>query len=188
MKQRIFIAFRVRTEDVVNELKSVQKKLVNLNGKAHITWTKSKAFHVTLEFLGEIEEAELEKVKEITLDIANKYHKFKFWLDRLDAFPNQTQAKIITIRVEDEGLLSENLRKDLVYKLKESGIIKDIKPWKAHITLGRNRGEHRVLGFDTISFEKKIFEVETIEIIKSDLKFGGSKYTTLESYELNKND
>ena len=46
MKQRIFLAFRIREEEIVSELEAIQKKLQNLNGKAHITWSKSRAFHV----------------------------------------------------------------------------------------------------------------------------------------------
>lgn len=188
MKQRIFIAFRIRNEEVVEELSKVQNKLENLNKKAHIVWTKPKAFHITLEFLGGVDDNELGIVKAVVLDIASKYHKFKFWLDRLDGFPNQTRAKIISMRAEDEGLLSESLQKDLVFELKKNNLIKDIQPWKAHITLARNRGEHRVLGFDTISFEKVIFEVSNIDIIRSDAHFGGSKYTTLYSYDLREKD
>ena len=187
MKQRIFLAFRIREEEIVSELEAIQKKLQNLNGKAHITWSKSRAFHVTLEFIGEIDESEVEKVKEITLNIANKYHKFKCWLDRLEGFPNQTHAKIINMRVEEEGRIVESLQKDLVFALKENKLVKEVEPWKAHITLGRNAGEHRVLGFDTISFEKKIFEVSAIEVIKSDIRFGGGNYTVLGSYELKNN-
>ncbi|OIO19531.1 MAG: 2'-5' RNA ligase [Candidatus Magasanikbacteria bacterium CG1_02_32_51] len=185
MKQRIFIAFRIKNEEIIEELKEIQTKLKNLNKKAHIIWTKSKAFHITLEFLGEINEVQLSKVKEIVLIIANKYHDFKFWLNNLSGFPSQTQSKIITMHVEGEKRLATSLQEDLVFALKESGLIKEIQPWIAHITLGRNSGEHQMLGYDTISFEKKVFEIKTIEIIRSDSKFGGSKYSILESYDLN---
>ena len=184
MKQRIFLAFRIRNEEIVKELQAVQKKLENLNKKAHITWSKSRSFHITLEFLGEINDVELAKLKEITLEIVNKYHKFKFWLDRLDGFPNQTSAKIINMRVGEEGKIAESLQGDLVYAFKENNLVKEIEPWKAHITLARNRGEHLIQGFNTISFEKKVFEIATVDIIRSDSEFGGAKYTTLESYEL----
>lgn len=183
MKHRVFIAFSVGDE-AMSELDRVQDILMNKNKKAHVTWMKPQGFHVTVQFLGEIEDYQIEKVKALVLDIANTHHGFSYWLDHLDAFPTQSQSKIVTMRVVEEKRASVAIHDALVDGLKESGIVKDIQPWKPHITLGRNRGEHKIQGFDTIDFEKKIWKVDTIEIMESDPKADGPKYTVLESYEL----
>ena len=185
MKQRIFIAFRV-PKDTQQYLHEIQEKLKNQNTKAHVSWQKSSAFHITVQFLGEIEEYEVEQVKKVLLDIANTHHGFTYWLDRLGGFPNATHPKIITMHCEEEKRAGYAIHDDLIKKFKELNIIQDLKPWKPHITLGRNRGDTSIQGFETIKFEKKTWHVDTIELIKSDLKHGGSKYTVLESYELKK--
>ncbi|MBT3538640.1 RNA 2',3'-cyclic phosphodiesterase [Candidatus Parcubacteria bacterium] len=184
-KIRTFIAFRV-SDEVKGELKHVQDELQKKNKKAHVMWSKSRGFHVTVQFLGEIEEFEIEQVKEALLDIANTHHAFKYWIDRLDGFPNPVHPKIITMRCEEEKHAGDAINKDFVKKLKELNLVHDDKPWKPHITLGRNRGDALIQGFDTIKFEKKTWLVDTIELIKSDPKPGGSGYTILESFELKK--
>lgn len=185
MKHRIFIAFRVG-EAAVAELDRVQDILIQKNKKAHVTWQKSRGFHVTVQFLGEIEEYQIEELKTLLLDIANSHHGFTYWLDHLDGFPQQSHAKIITMRVDEEKRAGVAIHDALVTGLKELDIIKDVKPWKPHITIGRNRGDHRIQGFDTIDFEKITWPVETIELIESDPKADGPRYTILESYELKK--
>ncbi|PLX28497.1 RNA 2',3'-cyclic phosphodiesterase [Candidatus Parcubacteria bacterium] len=183
MKQRIFIAFRV-AEEVREELKRVQDGLKSKNKKAHVTWSKPRGFHVTVQFIGEIEEYEVEQVKDALLHIANTHHGFKYWIDRLDGFPNPAHPKIITMRCEEENRAGYAINEDFVKKLKELDLVHDDKPWKPHITLGRNRGDAGIQGFDTIQFEKKVWYVDTIELIRSDSQDGGAKYTILESYEL----
>lgn len=182
-KQRIFIAFKV-TDKPREELRRVQEELKKRNKKTHVTWSRPKGFHVTVQFIGEIEEYEVEEIKNILLDLSHEFHSFKYWLDHLDAFPNKSHPKIITARVEEEGRTSRALQEELVIRLKEKEIIKDVKPWKPHITLGRNRGDARIDGLDTVDLEKITWTVDSIELIRSDLKFDGPKYEILESYQL----
>lgn len=75
------------------------------------------------------------------------------------------------------------INEKLVQELKKINLIQESKPWKPHITLGRNRGDTSIQGFE-IPFEKKVWDVTTIELIKSDLENGGPHYTVLKSYEL----
>ena len=182
-KIRTFIAYKV-SEQAREELIGVQGKLKKYNKKAHVGWSSSRGFHVTVEFLGEIEPHVVEQVKEILHEIANSFHGFSFWLDRLDGFPNKARPRVITMRVEEEKRTSHALHEELIQKLREIGLGKDDHPWKAHITIGRNRGEARIDGLETIEFEKVVWKVDSVELIKSDLQSGGPRYTVLESYSL----
>ena len=186
MKQRIFIAFKV-VEDIKTQLITIQEELKEKNKKAHVSWSKPAGFHVTVGFLGGIEAHQIEEVKNILLEISTKYHSFKYWLDHLDAFPNTSQPKIINMKCSEEHRASFTIHDKIEHSLKKIKIIKEIHPWQPHITLGRNRGDARIQGLDTINFEKKTWEVDTIEMIKSDPQSGGSKYTVLESYQLANN-
>jgi len=183
MKQRIFIAFKV-SEEAKGELCKIQKELKQKNKKTHLTWTKSRGFHVTLQFLGEIEEYKIEEVKNALLEIANSHRRFEYWLDRVDAFPNPAHPKIIMVCCEEEYKAGGAIYDDLAKKLKKLDLVRDSKPWKPHITLSRNREEAGICGLNTIKVKKITWNIETIELIKSDLEPGGARYTILKSFEL----
>ena len=56
MTQRVFIAFPVEAE-VKRAISLAQTELKALNPRAHITWVKPEAMHVTIRFLGEVNES-----------------------------------------------------------------------------------------------------------------------------------
>jgi len=180
-KIRTFIAFRV-ADKAKEELLGVQAQLRGYNRKAHVGWSKSRGWHVTVEFLGEISPAKVEEVKNILLYIARDFHKFDFWLANLDGFPNKANPNVIIVKVGEEHRVSASLQEKLSKELRAIGLGHDDHPWTPHITLARNKAHERIAGLNTIKVQPVVWEVSSIELIKSDLQPNGPKYTILESY------
>lgn len=103
---------------------------------------------------------------------------------------NKVQNKFIALNKKVHVLWSKTngighaIEKTLTQEFKKIGLIEDKKDWKPHITLGRNKAHQAIQGFNNIKINKIVWLVNTIELIKSDLKPNGSKYTILESYNL----
>lgn len=58
------------------------------------------------------------------------------------------------------------------------------KKFNPHLTLGRNKFGDKIVGLDKINVEKIFWQVESVELIKSDLFPSGPQYTILQSFSL----
>jgi len=192
---RLFIAFPA-TAEVIKELMRVQAELINLNFGAVIKWTEPQNFHVTAEFLGELNEADAGEVKKILKKIVSKYQSFKYQLDKIDAFPDLRCPSVLMVRVIEEEWESLNLRQEIHDELKKLNLIGDDKPWQPHITLGRVKNEQAgISGLDrklnparpTGLSGRVEWEVGEVQLISSVLTAHGSEYEVLERYTLIRN-
>jgi len=188
MRHRIFIAINL-PEEIKKELSSFQTKWPELPCR----WTKKENLHITLIFLGYLNDEELLEVLKITKEVASRNSPFSINLKKIIYGPPK---KMPPRMVWAEGEKSEELgklQKDLENSLLTSSIKglpePEARPYTPHITLGRIRAwewrqiepEERPKVAEEISLN---FEVNSIEIMESQLKRGGPEYTTLESCPL----
>ena len=188
MRHRIFIAINL-PEDIKKQLVDYQTKWLELPCR----WTKKENLHVTLMFLGYLSDEELLEVLKITKEVASRNSPFSINLKKIIYGPPK---KMPPRMVWAEGEKSEELgklQKDLENSLLSSQVKiteePEARPYTPHITLGRIRAwefrqiepEERPIVEEDISLS---FEVNSIEIMESQLKRGGPEYTTLESCPL----
>lgn len=171
---RLFIAITI-SEDVKNYLVDIQKTFL---GTGNFNFVND--FHLTLKFLGDVDEAEIENLDNLLNEI--KYNKFELSLNRLGAFPNINDARVLWIDVigDVQGL----------WKLIENKLKKDFgseNRFKEHITLARIKQiDNKELFFKKLEIDtKKIkFNVVDFRLIKSELKINGPVYTDMKVYLL----
>lgn len=181
---RAFIAFKV-SDEVKDELFRIQEELKKTNPikstafSDGVNWSNPAGFHVTVEFLGEIEQNRVEEIKNILIKLAPNYHPFSYWLDRIDTFPNKTNPRVINVRVEEEGRVGYSFQENLLKELRQIGLGQDEHPWKPHITLARNKNNEFIEGLDAVKLKKVVWRVDSVELIKSDLLPQGPEYMTL---------
>ena len=184
MKKRIFIAINL-PEQIKRKLLGYQKKWPELPVK----WVNSNNLHITLIFLGNINDQEILEIDKIIKEITAVHQPFSINLNRICYAPPK---KIPPRMVWAEGEKSEKFAKlqtDLEKKLLENFNQHRPAEFRPHITLGRIRTwelkkmnpEEKPEVNEEISFN---FEVKSIEIMESQLKPGGSEYTILESIKL----
>jgi len=176
---RTFIAIEPPKE-IRDCLFEIQNKLRNLPAK--INWIAKKHIHLTLFFIGEINENKLQQIKEVLAKI--KFKKFELHLDKIGVFPDEDYIRIIWVGLNPKDKVIE-LQQKIDSELLE--LVKRDKEFKAHITLGRvklikNKEEFKEK--IKIKIEQKNFEVEEFKLIKSDLTKDGPKYADLEIYKL----
>ena len=188
MRHRIFIAINL-PEDIKKRLSDYQKKWITLP----VRWTKKDNLHITLVFLGYLNDEELLEVIKISQEVASKNLVFSINLNKiLYGPPQKFPPRMIWAEGEESQELAE-LQKDLENSLYSSPLkgVKEgeIRPYSPHITLARIKTwefkqvepEEREGVNEEISLS---FPVESIEVMESSLKKGGPEYIILESCPL----
>ncbi len=174
-KIRLFLAIKV-SEEARNYLLGLQKKFSAVGDFKFV-----KEFHLTLKFLGYVDEEDTEKIDSLMKEI--KYRKFEMCLGGLGVFPSINSARVLWVDVKGnvqglQDIVEGKLKKD--YGAAER--------FKGHITLARIKSVNNKDKFKKLLEEtavKKIkFMVEDFLLVKSELRRDGPVYTDLGSYEM----
>jgi 2'-5' RNA ligase len=179
---RAFIALEL-PPTIKKELASCQRKLDKAGVQAR--WVKPELSHLTLAFLGSITPEKKEKVIQILDEAGKQAHPFLLYLQKINAFPNLTNPRIIFLdlggEIEKLNLFVNLLRQEL----KKEKIFFDEKPFTSHITLGRIKRKQnfkKIIG--QIKPEKTRFVADKVNFIESTLAPSGPIYRTLKSLSL----
>ncbi len=186
MLRRIFIAINL-PEDIKDKLLIFSEKYSRLPAR----WTERENIHITLNFLGNLDENQLLETIKTAKEVALKHNSFLLRIEQvcygpLNKFPPRMVWVLGEKGQEILGLQNdlENVFFDLPsyqYKIKES------RRFFPHITLARIKSfEFRRLG-EGIEIDEALessFEVNSIEVIESQSKKTGVEYAILESIEL----
>ena len=125
---RLFVAI-----DISEELRREFIPLLNLLSKYRgIKPVEPENLHITLKFLGEVNEARAELVRDRLRQI--RFEPFEIRFRGIGYFPGQNYMRVIWVGVEGDGIYS--LARDVEGKMKKLGFKKD-KDFKAHLTVGR---------------------------------------------------
>jgi len=203
MKHRIFIAINL-PENVRKKLEDYQRKWPELP----IRWTKSYNLHVTLVFLGYLSDEEILEVCNVAREAAFRNSQFSINLKKIIYGPPQKMPPRMIWVEGEKSIELGKLQKDLNNSF--SGFSQESKSepqrdgkeriffdsenrkggaFAPHITLGRLKSwEFRAIEPEARPEVKEEidlnFEVNSIDVMESELKKGGPSYTILESCPL----
>jgi len=154
-----------------------------------VRWVKPNTIHLTIKFLGFIEESEIPRIKEIINTAAENCRPFQMRLSGLGAFPNARNPRVIWIGVREESGVLKQLAAELERLLAEIGVEPEDRAFSAHLTLGRvkERGGRDVFSSVLPTFKDEDageMRVDKISLIRSDLTPQGPIYSTLHRAEL----
>ncbi len=181
---RAFLAINL-DDDVKHQLFRVGtslKEKLNLSVK----WVKENHLHLTLRFLGNIEQEELEKLTQ-SLVALEDLSAFDMSFEQLIAFPQQKPRVIGMAIVPSDNL--GRLVASLAEHLQQIGFQPDERIFLPHITLGRIAKPRRK-GLQLENFElPKKQSVNSVALFQSEISPEGSIYSILREFPLrNPND
>ena len=133
---RTFIAIEI-PEEIRNSLAQIQSHL-KYSG-ADVKWVAPANIHLTLKFLGEIDEKKCEAVKSALDIIAKDTHAFEISLKDIGAFPKIDHPRVIWAGLDKGAKESTELAGKIDEALSKIGFAKESRPFAAHLTLGRVR-------------------------------------------------
>ncbi len=186
MKIRTFIAVDV-PEDIKEKIFEVEKELIKSAGEG-VKWEGIEKFHITLKFLGDVNEEAIDSIYNVLSESLTGFGKFSIIYKGVGAFPDLKKPRVIWVGCEDPSGKLFDLQKIVEDKMNELGFEKEEKEYHPHITLGRVKSPKNLGGLikkiESINFEAGAGEVAEVLIMKSDLKPSGSVYTVLRKIKL----
>jgi len=189
MKHRVFIAINL-PERVKTALSEYQNKWQKLP----VRWIKPENLHITLVFIGDVEEGEIPKIEQAIGKVIVRHKSFPIILNKTLYSPYKKDAEVpkmiwATGQLSKEFLdLKKELEEELAGKI---GFSPESREAVLHITLARiKEWEWRIIEPDErpeieedVSLEIK---AESIELMESQLKRDGPEYAILQSFNFNK--
>jgi len=190
---RAFIAVQL-SDNLRRQIGSVQAELKRevfgsgRGGKAvKIGWTQPEDIHLTLKFLGDIQETQVDALRAVLSKAAASARPFTLEASGLGAFPNPRAPRVIWLGLhgsnDDMGEL-RRLQAAVEDGAAALGFAKEARAFTPHLTLARIRDRVEAGALEPIFNAQPDrvvggFTVSSVELIKSELRPSGAVYTTL---------
>ncbi len=154
-------------------------------------WIAPANVHLTLKFLGEIQQEDVEELSACAVGACRDLAPFSIHFGQLGGFPSLSRPRVHFFRVEEGAraleLLAERLDELLAQRLQ---IPRETRPFQAHVTVARVKSVispriveilHAVPPLRSTSQA-----VQTLSIMRSELHPQGAKYHRLKEFALSK--
>lgn len=153
-----------------NETKEYIKEVQNIIRENSVkgNFSHEENFHLTLKFMGEIEQGNLTKLKSSLDRAVEQIDPFSFKFNKLGFFTKESK-KIVWIGIKNEDKVLDRLYNTLEAILYENGFPKDFRGYSPHITLSRETVFKT--GFDEqlgkIKINSKEIKVNKVSLMES---------------------
>lgn len=180
---RGFIAIDINpTSNILKLLKDITK--IN----ADIKLVEPQNIHITLKFLGDTEENNIEKIEKILEETLKKIETFSIKLKGTGVFPNKDYIRILWIGIKKAEII-ETIARNIDENLSQLGFKKEKRGFSAHLTIGRVKTAKNKQFLMKVIEEYRDFDFSTqvinsVKLKKSDLTAKGPIYTTLREVKL----
>lgn len=138
---RLFIALELPAE-VIAVLEGMQRRLQR-SGDHPVKWVASTGMHLTLQFLGEVEEQRVADMLTVlkSIRVADTHQSSAAHLQTTGAgaFPTLRQPQTLWVGVSGAVEPLAELQQRLSQALEPLGFEPETRPFRAHLTLGRVR-------------------------------------------------
>ncbi|MBP88544.1 MAG: RNA 2',3'-cyclic phosphodiesterase [Planctomycetaceae bacterium] len=179
---RTFIAVAV-SQDVRDRAEILLNRLSR--SEINASWTKPENMHVTLKFLGDIDETLIPDLCRHVATTAESHAPFQLTFTAAGAFPSIDRPRAVWMGPGEGADEITKLQADLEENLLDLRIPRERRRFKPHLTLGRIReGGPRAEELTTIlhknaEFDGKSCKVEQVLTLASYLEKSGPTYLVL---------
>jgi RNA 2',3'-cyclic 3'-phosphodiesterase len=186
--KRIFVAVDI-SDEARRKVSAFIETLRNIFPRVRVSWEKTEKLHLTLKFLGETDEKQLEDLKTVVEDISKIISDFTLQISKTGVFPNSRNPRILWINVIDEQGSLAKINNLLESECEKIGFQRETRKFVPHLTIGRVRepNKARKLAKTELetAFEPVGIEVSEIVIYESILQPTGSNFQKVMSFKLN---
>jgi RNA 2',3'-cyclic 3'-phosphodiesterase len=130
-------------------------------------------WHVTLAFLGSVEEGRMSMVVEAAASVP--IAPFRMAFDRIEYWQ---RAAVLCIVASRPPAVAIELAKSLYEALRQREFTPDPKPWRAHVTVARKVAKPHVLG----ALDPVEWQVDGFALVESETLPEGARHTVLQRW------
>lgn len=193
---RTFLAVAL-TEDLRVKLAGIEQDLKQLFSRecakhVRISWVQPSSLHLTVRFLGDIDEQLIEPMREAIQRAITGRRVIHIPLERLGVFHHAQQPRVLWVgpsEAWEQSDIAQRLaswHQNVEACCRSFGIVADDKPWSPHLTLARVKEGERLVGqvlvrsgvLDRPSAVGSL-AVTAIALMRSELRAAGPVYTNL---------
>lgn len=181
--KRLFIAVPIQEKSRNEIIKTVMTG--SAAKRMPVRWTAIQNLHLTMQFLGDVEEKRIPELKAILDDLSVSGLPGSLCFTGLGAFPDHDAPRVLWLGIKE----NKNLRKlqyDLTSVLSEREFNADRKKFKPHLTLGRVRENVRFGAENYVYLEQLVSAavvsdspLDRITLFESVLRPGGPIYSVI---------
>lgn len=179
---RLFVALDV-PEETRETLAVVISRLAKVCRGAR--WVRAEGLHVTLKFIGEVEEGAVPAMRESLAKIAPR-EPIEIAFRHFGFFPNERRPRVFWVGMEAGPALGE-LAAEIDARLQTVGIAHDDRAFRPHLTLARfdsteglAKLREEIAALGTQDFGGTV--AREFHLYQSILKRGGAEYTRLATF------
>jgi 2'-5' RNA ligase len=150
-----------------------------------IKWVKCENLHITLQFLGEIDENKKKEITPVLQEVVNKVTPFHISLEGIGCFPTPKKPRVVWVGViqgkENLCSIAQKVETALAgYGFREE------KRFHPHLTIGRIKKFCTVDEILKRQITSDPFVVDSIVLFQSTLKPEGPIYEALQTFPFGK--
>lgn len=158
---------------------------------SYLRWTPTRKLHITVLYIGAVEESALEGIDGCLKQVASEHQAFALTLDKVSYAPPERTADMVWAYLEPSEVL-DSLANAVYQKIEELGIIPadSFKNGRdsllPHITLARFKDVvvQELIDLKQTGLEEQKLLVEEIQLLESKQNANGGEYKVLGTYEL----
>ncbi len=183
--KRTFIATKIKPgKEFLNTFTKLRNELEN----EKIKWVDHENLHITLFFLGDTEEEQINQVRIQLSNIADNFKAFSIKLQGLGVFKNFNKPRVLWAGIYEYEPMHE-IKEYIDKELLKMGFNPDAREFKPHLTLGRvkwindKNNLREVVNQDKDTFFQEL-RINEIIFYESILKAKGPIYKPIEKFLL----
>jgi 2'-5' RNA ligase len=186
-RTRTFIAVDIG-ESICDAAVSLQETLAKTG--ASVRWASAESLHVTLLFLGEVDDRDLHAVCRAVQEVAATEPPFALRVSGVGAFPNTRRPKIVWAGITEGAEPLQRLHDDLETRMLALGCYrKEERAYTPHLTLGRVKGDTDGSALAPELAKRQAWDggrttVDEVLVFSSELEKDGPVYTVIGRGEL----
>src|SRR5829696_5784514 len=170
--KRVFIAIDISSEARAKVAEYIER-LRQVGRELRVGWENPEKLHLTLRFLGDVDEHQLISVEQAVRKVAAEFVAFRSAIYGNGRFPPKGDPRVLWLGLTDDGNLSK-LAQTLDREIAKVGFEPEKRQFRPHLTIARLREPHRstALAAAHVSngFQLVEFDVKEIVIYESRLQ------------------
>lgn len=182
---------RVRTFIAVGVPGRISAELTDLQRELRaehdgVKWVVEKDLHLTLLFLGEVEQLDVVAICRAVQKVAGRHQPFTLDVTGISGFPNKRRPKVLWAGIGGEGFDAlQAVHHDLEETLMELGCYRrEERAYTPHLTLGRITTEERDEAWGPVfkaheDWTAGTFPVNEILVMGSEMRRSGPEYMVM---------